>query len=172
MLLCFGDKRPRIDPSALILEPCIIAGDVVIGALSSVWFNAVIRGDVGPVRIGSRVNVQDGCVLHESLGRTPCVVEDDVTIGHRAIVHGATLRRACLIGMGAVVMDEAVVGAESIVGAGAVVPERMVVPDGHLAVGVPARVVRPLTPEERARLLASAELYVQYATKYLKEGSG
>lgn len=160
--------RPQISEEAIILEPVVIAGDVVIGPKSSIWFGTVIRGDVGPVRIGGLVNIQDGCVLHESAGRTPLIIEDEVTVGHRAIVHGAHLKRRCLIGMGAIVMDGAVVGEEAIVGAGALVPEGFVVPDGHLVVGVPARVKRPLSPEEKAYLSASALHYFEYGRLYLE----
>lgn len=166
MLKSFKGATPRVDPSALILEPCVVAGDVVIGPDSSVWFHAVIRGDVGAVRIGARSNVQDGCVLHESTGRTPLVIEDDVTIGHGAILHGCHLKSRCLIGMGATVLDQAVVGEDAMVGAGALVPEGMEIPAGHLAVGVPAKVRRPLSPEEIAGLKASAEHYVEYARIY------
>ncbi len=166
MLLCFGGLSPRVDPEAILLEPVVVSGDVEIGAESSVWFGSVIRGDVGPVRIGRRVNVQDGCIVHESLGRTPCVIEDEVTVGHRAVVHGAHLKRRSLIGMGAVILDGAVVGEEAMVAAGALVPEGMVIPDRHLAVGVPARVRRPLTPEEVAYLPVSAAHYLDYARQY------
>ncbi len=162
----FGDRSPRIDPEAMILEPCVIAGDVEIGPGSSVWFGAVIRGDVGAVRIGARSNIQDNCVLHESTGRTPLVIEDEVTVGHGAILHGCHLKRRCLVGMGAVVLDEAVVGEEAMVGAGALVPEGMVIPDRHLAVGVPAKVRRPLTEAEVLSLGESAEHYVSAAREY------
>lgn len=168
----FGGRTPRIDPEALILEPCVIAGDVEIGPETSVWYGAVIRGDVGPVRIGARSNIQDNCVLHESTGRTPLVVEDEVTVGHGAILHGCHLKRRCLVGMGAVVLDEAVVGEEAMVGAGALVPEGMVIPDRHLAVGVPAKVRRPLTEAEIAALKDSADHYVEAAREYLQRREG
>ncbi len=166
MLLEFAGQFPRVHPEAILLEPVVITGDVEIGPESSVWFGSVIRGDVGAVRIGWRANIQDGCVVHESLGRTPCVIEDEVTVGHRAVVHGAHLRRRCLIGMGAVILDGVVVGEEAMVGAGALVPEGLVIPDRHLAVGVPARVRRPLTPEEVAALSVSAAHYLEYARQY------
>ncbi|MBP7127448.1 gamma carbonic anhydrase family protein [Myxococcota bacterium] len=162
----FGSRSPRIDPEAMLLEPCTVAGDVEIGPGTSVWFGAVIRGDVGAVRIGARSNIQDNCVLHESTGRTPLVIEDEVTVGHGAILHGCHLKRRCLVGMGAVVLDEAVVGEEAMVGAGALVPEGMVIPDRHLAVGVPAKVRRPLTDAEIAALKESADHYVEAAREY------
>lgn len=162
----FAGIHPRVDSQAILLEPVVITGDVEIGAKTSVWFGSVIRGDVGAVRIGRMVNIQDGCVVHESLGRTPCVIEDEVTVGHRAVVHGARLGRRCLVGMGAVILDGAEVGEEAMVGAGALVPEGMVIPARHLAIGVPARVRRPLHPEEIAALAASAVHYHEYALQY------
>lgn len=166
MVLEFGGVRPRVHPDAILLEPVVVSGDVEIGARASLWFGSVVRGDVGPVRIGELVNIQDLCVLHESTGRTPCIIEAEVTVGHRAVIHGAHIKRRSLIGMGAVILDEAVVGEEAIVGAGALVPEGMIIPDRHLALGVPARVVRALRPEEIEALVASAQHYWEYAQKY------
>ncbi|HOU52682.1 MAG TPA: gamma carbonic anhydrase family protein [Myxococcota bacterium] len=168
----FDRRAPRIHPEAILLEPCVVAGDVEIGPETSVWFGAVIRGDVGAVRIGARSNIQDNCVLHESTRRTPLVIEDEVTVGHGAILHGCHLKKRCLVGMGAVVLDEAVVGQEAMVGAGALVPEGMVIPDRHLAVGVPAKVRRPLTEAEVAALQESAEHYVEAAREYQRELEG
>lgn len=167
MIREFKGIRPTIHPDALVLEPSTIVGDVQIGPESSVWFGAVIRGDVGAVRIGARSNVQDGALLHETSDRSSCIIGDEVTVGHGAIIHGAILKNRCLVGMGAIVLDNAVVGQNAMVGAGALVPEGMVIPDGHLAVGVPARVKRPLTEAEIASLAESAEHYVQYAKQTL-----
>jgi carbonic anhydrase/acetyltransferase-like protein (isoleucine patch superfamily) len=166
MTIEFEGNAPRIDPDAIVLEPSVICGDVEIGPHSSVWFGCVIRGDVGSVRIGARTNIQDGCVIHETRGMTDCVIEDDVTVGHRAVIHGAHLGRGCLIGMGAVVLDGASIGEGAMVGAGALVSQGMVVPPGQLAVGVPARVIRPLTDAEKNVLAVSAAHYVEYARKY------
>jgi carbonic anhydrase/acetyltransferase-like protein (isoleucine patch superfamily) len=163
MIREFKGIRPKVHPDAILLDPCTVIGDVEIAAEASVWFGAVIRGDVGPVRIGARSNVQDGALLHETSDYSHCIVGEDVTIGHGAIVHGAILKDRCLIGMGAIILDNAVVGHDCLVGAGALVPEGMVIPDGHLAIGVPAKVKRPLTPEEIRSLKESAEHYVQYA---------
>lgn len=160
---------PTVDPNAIILEPSTIVGDVHIGPESSVWFGAVIRGDAGKVRIGARSNVQDNVVIHESNQRSSVTIEDEVTIGHGAIIHGATLKRRCLIGMGAIILDNAVIGENCMIGAGALVPEGMIVPDGHLAVGIPARVIRPLKEEEIAGLEYSAQLYVDYAKQMREE---
>jgi gamma-carbonic anhydrase len=169
MIQSFRGITPRIHPQALILPHVVIAGDVEIGSESSVWFHATIRGDVGAVRIGARTNIQDACVLHESTGRTPLVIGDEVTVGHGAILHGCRLSNRCLIGMGATVLDGAVVGENAMVGAGALVPEGMEIPAGHLAVGVPAKVRRPLTEAEILSLKESAEHYVEYAKEYAKD---
>ncbi len=169
MIRTFKGATPRIHPDALILEHVVIAGDVEIGPESSVWYHAAIRGDVGPVRIGARSNIQDGCVLHESSGRTPLVIGNECTVGHGAILHGCRLKDRCLIGMGATVLDEAVVGENAMVGAGALVPEGMVIPDGHLAIGVPAKVRRPLTEDEIRGLKESADHYVEFAKEYARD---
>jgi len=170
MIAPFKGVSPRIHEDAFILEPVTVSGDVEIGQESSVWFHSVIRGDVGPVRIGARTNIQDLCMLHETLNRSSCIIGDEVTVGHGAVIHGARLEDRCLIGMGAIVMDNAVVGLNAMVGAGALVPEGMKIPEGHLAVGTPAKVIRPLTEEEIAHLAVSAAQYVEYAREYAGRG--
>lgn len=144
-------------------------GDVVIGEESSVWCNAVIRGDVNSVRIGARTNIQDLAVLHVTRDTAPLTVGDDVTVGHQAILHGCTVKSKCLIGMGAIVMDGAVVNEESIIGAGALVTEGTIIPPRSLALGVPAAVRRPLTTEEIEFLVRSATNYVRDAANYRAE---
>jgi carbonic anhydrase/acetyltransferase-like protein (isoleucine patch superfamily) len=125
----------------------------------------VLRGDVAPISVGPRTNVQDNCVLHGETA-TPTLLGADCTLGHGAIVHGARLGDRVLVGMGAVVLSRAVVGDDVIIGAGAVVPEGATIPAGVLVLGVPGRVVRPLSPAERARILASAARYLQHAATY------
>jgi gamma-carbonic anhydrase len=159
-------KRPKIDPTALILEPSVVAGDVEIGEQTSVWFGAVIRGDVHSIRIGKRTNIQDLCTVHVTEGTGPCTIEDDVTVGHNAVIHGCHVQSRVLVGMGAVILDNAVIGSDSLIGAGALVPARMVIPSGVLVIGSPARVKRPLTAEERAGLLESAKHYVENQRSY------
>ena len=166
MIRKYGDVTPVLDPTVRMLEPCTVAGDVHVGADSSIWFGATVRGDIGPVRIGSRVNVQENSVIHESLGGPACVIEDDVTVGHAAVIHGAHLKRGCLIGMGAVVLDGAVIGEGAMVGAGAMVPQGLTVPPGHLAIGVPAKVTRPLSDAEKSYVARSAPHYVAASRKY------
>src|SRR5512145_1325754 len=168
----YDGKAPRIAPSAFLAEGTVVAGDVEIGEDSSVWFGTVIRGDVNTVRIGARTNVQDQSLVHVTGGTHPTVIGDDVTVGHRAVLHGCTIHDRCLVGIGAIVLDGAVVGPDAMVGAGALVPPGMVVPPGKLVLGAPAKVKRDLTPDEIAALRTSAERYAGYAAKYRREREG
>ena len=154
-----------IHPTAFIHPEAIVLGDVVLGAQASVWPTAVIRGDSERITVGEESNVQDGAVLHADPGM-PCTLGAGVTIGHRAIVHGATVGDGCLIGMGAIVLNGARIGRGSIIGAGALCPERMEVPEGSLVLGVPGRVVRPLSADERARIARGKEAYVELARRH------
>lgn len=165
MLRAFRGTRPSLDPSVWCAAGAEIIGNVSIGADSSVWFNAVIRGDINAVRIGERTNIQDGCILHVT-GEFPLIIGSGVTLGHGAIVHGCTIHDGCLIGMGAVVLDQAVIESWSVVAAGAVVRPGQHVPPGVLVAGVPAKVVRDLTPEEREAIAGSARQYVGYAKSH------
>ncbi len=142
-----------------------VIGDVELGDDASVWMNTVVRGDVNRIRLGARTNVQDGCVLHVTR-QHPTVLAEDVTVGHSVTLHGCTVERLCLVGIGAVVLTGAVLGEESIVAAGALVPEGMVVPPRSVVMGVPARVRRAVTEEERAGLRGYAERYVRYKDDY------
>ena len=166
MIISYRGIKPRLHPSVYVAEGAQIIGDVEIGKDSSVWFNSVIRGDVHYVRIGERTNVQDNCVLHVTHEMYPLVIGSDVTIGHGAIVHAATIRDSCLIGMGALILDNAKVGPYSLVAAGSLVLEHDEVPEGALVAGVPARVKRMLTEEERREIAQSAQNYVEYVRTY------
>lgn len=159
-------KNPRIDASAWIAQNATVAGDVEIGAQSSVWFGAVLRGDIHYVRIGKRTNLQDLCVVHVTDGTGPCVIEDDVTVGHGAVIHGCNIKSRVLVGMGAVILDNAVVESDSLIAAGSVVPSRMQIPPGVLVMGAPARVKRELTEKEKKDILESAAHYVGYREMY------
>lgn len=161
--LPFG--APEIGPGAHVDDAAVVVGRVRLGARVSVWPTAVIRGDTDVISVGDDANVQDGAVLHADEG-VPCTVGRGVTVGHRAIVHGCTVEDGCLIGMGAIVMNGAVVGTGSIIGAGAVVSEGTRVPPGSLVVGVPGRVRRPTTPEERDAIAASARHYVAMIARH------
>lgn len=165
-ILPYKGVMPVIHESVFLAEGACVIGDVVLGEGCSVWFNAVIRGDVHTIRIGEGTNVQDGCVLHVTNGTHPLVIGRNVTIGHGAIVHGATVEDGCLIGMGARVLDGSVIGAGSLVAAGAVVLEGFKVPPGSLVAGVPAKVRRSLTAEERAQIERSAMNYREYSSAY------
>ena len=156
---------PRIHPSVFVADGAHIIGDVEIARDASIWFHCVLRGDINSIHIGERTNIQDGSILHVT-GELPTYIGNDVTVGHRAIVHGCRIEDGSLIGMGAVVLDRALVGRQSLVAAGAVVREGFVVPDGTLVGGVPAKVLRALSDEEKHALLESAAHYVMYAGKF------
>lgn len=171
MIRTYRGKAPVIDPTVYVDPGAQVIGDVMIGESSSIWCNAVVRGDVNIIRIGARTNVQDLAMLHVTRRTAPLHIGDEVTVGHAAILHGCTINNRCLIGMGAVVMDGAVVGEESIVGAGALVTEGTVIPPRSLAVGAPAAVRRSLRPDELSFLAQSAENYVRDARDYRAEPS-
>jgi carbonic anhydrase/acetyltransferase-like protein (isoleucine patch superfamily) len=145
---------------------CTITGDVRIGKLSSFWFNAVVRGDVAAISIGSRVNVQDGAVVHCD-SEIPNVIEDDVTIGHRAIVHGIRVGQGTLVGMGAVLLGRTQIGKECLIAAGAVVPPGLIVPNRMVVMGVPGKIVRPVKDEELHYMRWLTEHYVALARRYV-----
>lgn len=168
----YDGRAPRVAPSAFLAEGTVVAGDVEIGERSSIWFGTVVRGDVNTVRIGARTNVQDQSVVHVTGGTHPTVIGDDVTIGHRAVLHGCTVHDRCLVGIGAIVLDGAVVGPDAMIGAGALVPPGMVVPPGKLVLGAPAKVKRDLTPGELAFLKVSAANYAGYAERYRRVAEG
>ena len=149
---------PTIHPSAYVHSAAYVLGDVTLGAHASVWPTAVLRGDSAPIVVGDDSNVQDGAVLHVDRG-VPCTVGKRVAIGHRAVVHGATVHDDCLIGIGAIVLNGVVVGGGSIVGAGAVCREGMIIPPNSLVVGVPARVIRETTTKERERIARTVQSY-------------
>ena len=166
MLLVFQNKMPHIDSSAYIVESAAVIGDVVIGAESSIWFNAVIRGDVNYIRIGKRTNIQDGCVLHVARKKHPLTIGDEVTVGHNATLHACTIESRCLIGMGATVMDGSTIGENCIVGAGSLVTPSTTIQPGSLVIGAPAKVKRKLTENEIRSILDSASHYVNDIKTY------
>jgi len=163
----FNNKQPKLGSGVFVADNATVIGDVEIGNDCSIWFGTVLRGDVHFIRIGSRTNVQDNCVFHVTTGTHPTVLAEEVTVGHGAIVHGCTVKRGALIGMGARVLDGAVIGECAIVAAGAVVSEGMVVPPRTLVAGVPAKVKRELTEEELARLDEAWRHYVELKEQYL-----
>ncbi|MEU6551795.1 gamma carbonic anhydrase family protein [Streptomyces sp. NPDC046915] len=157
-----GGKEPRIDPEAFVAPTASVIGDVTLEAGASVWYGAVVRGDVERISVGASANVQDNVTLHADPG-FPVSVGQRVSIGHNAVVHGATVEDDCLIGMGATVLNGAVIGAGSLVAAQALVPQGMVVPPGSLVAGVPAKVKRELTEEERQGVTLNGTMYAELA---------
>lgn len=162
----FRDQTPRIHPSCFIEDSAQLIGDVEVGEDSSVWFNSVLRGDVNAIRIGRRTNIQDLSMVHVTSHRTNTVVGDDVTVGHRVILHGCQVGHRVLVGMGSIVMDDVEIGDECIIGAGTLLTPGTQIPPGSLVVGSPGRVKRSLTDEERAFLLESARHYVLNAAEH------
>jgi carbonic anhydrase/acetyltransferase-like protein (isoleucine patch superfamily) len=153
------ERSGGIDQRAYIHPAAIVCGDVTLGAHASIWPTAVVRGDSAPITIGAATNVQDGTVIHVDAG-VPCVIGARVAIGHRAIVHGATVEDDCLVAMGAILLNRVHVGSGSIIGAGALCPEGMVVPPNSLVLGLPGRVVRQTTAAERERIARTVESYL------------
>ena len=157
---------PRIGRGAYVAPTAAVIGDVELGDETSVWFGAVLRGDCFPIRVGARTNIQDGTVVHVTGGLARTTIGDDVTIGHMALIHGCTIGDRCLIGMGSIVLDGAVIGDGSLLAAGSLVAPRAVIPPGVLAMGRPAKAIRPLGPEDVARILEAGAHYMQYAQTF------
>ncbi len=166
MILPYAGIEPRIDDTVFVAPGAVVLGDVHIGKDSSVWFNVVIRGDVHEIRIGERTNIQDLTMCHVTYNKHPLRIGNGVTVGHCAMLHGCTIEDFVLVGMNATILDGAVLGNHSMIAAGAVVREGFHVPPGTLAAGVPAKVVRELTPAEMAKLEQSAQNYIDYVTSY------
>jgi carbonic anhydrase/acetyltransferase-like protein (isoleucine patch superfamily) len=154
-----------IDPTVFIAPGAIVLGDVHIGAESSIWYNAVLRGDIDRITIGDQTNIQDLTMIHADEG-VPCTVGNRVTVGHRVILHGCTIEDDCLIGMGAIILNGARVGRGSVVGAGALVREGMEIPPRSLVVGLPARIVRPVDDEAAERLEHGWQHYIAQAKRH------
>ncbi|HBG46176.1 MAG TPA: gamma carbonic anhydrase family protein [Deltaproteobacteria bacterium] len=171
MLKPYKGIWPKVHESAFIEESAQVIGDVEIGEGSSVWFNAVVRGDVHYIRIGAWTNVQDNCTLHVTKNTYPLIIGNDITIGHNVVLHGCTVKDRCLIGMGAIILDNAEIGEDTIVGAGALVTEGAKIPPGSLVLGMPAKVVRVLRDDEKARILKSAQNYIEYSSNYVQPGA-
>jgi carbonic anhydrase/acetyltransferase-like protein (isoleucine patch superfamily) len=172
MIRSYQGRLPLIPASCYIDPSAQIIGDVTLGERSSVWMNAVLRGDVHSIRVGANSNVQDCAVLHGQRNLYPVIVGDWVTIGHNATVHGCVLEDAVLIGIGAVVLNNCRIGEGSLIAAGAVVPEGTQVPPRTLWAGVPARLRRELSEADHAMILQHAQNYLDYVEIYLKEPAG
>jgi carbonic anhydrase/acetyltransferase-like protein (isoleucine patch superfamily) len=168
MLYAIGDRRPVLEGDCYIAPDASVIGDVRLGPDTSVWFGAVIRGDVENITLGRGSNIQDGAVLHTDPG-APMLLDEYVTVGHQAMLHGCRIGRNSLIGINATILNRASIGANCIVGAKALVTENKQFPDGVLIIGAPARVARELTAEEIARLRGSAERYIERARHYREQ---
>lgn len=165
MILSYKGHNPKIDESVYISKMATISGDVKIGAESSVWPGAVIRGDVSPTMIGDKVNIQDLSMLHQS-PNLPLIIEDEVTIGHQVTLHSCTIRKNALIGMGSIILDGAEVGEGAFIGAGSLVPPGKKIPAGMMAFGRPAKVVREVNEEDRADMKRIVREYAEKAQVY------
>ena len=168
MLKPYKGKLPIVSSTAFIENSAQIIGDVTIGDESSVWFNAIVRGDVNYIRIGKRTNIQDGTVIHVTHDSHPTILEDDITVGHSVSIHGCVIRSRALIGIGAIILDGAEVESDCIIAAGSLVAEGKKIPSGWLAMGAPAKPVRELTPQERKKLLEYAQNYIKYKNEYME----
>jgi carbonic anhydrase/acetyltransferase-like protein (isoleucine patch superfamily) len=169
MIRPFRGTHPQIDPTAFIADSAQVIGDVHVGHQASVWFGSVVRGDMYYIRIGDRTNVQDNCVLHTRTGEKPTILEDEVTVGHSATLHGCHVEQGSLIGIGSIVLDDVRVGAQSLVAAGSLISPGTIIPPRSLVMGMPARVKRSLTEEEVASLARFWQNYVEYSAHYLNE---
>jgi carbonic anhydrase/acetyltransferase-like protein (isoleucine patch superfamily) len=169
MIRAYQGKRPVIGEGCYIDVSAQVIGDVELGAQASVWMNAVLRGDVNSIRIGARSNVQDCAVLHGMRHLYPVIVGEMVTIGHNATVHGCVLEDAVLVGIGAIILNNARIGEGSIIAAGAVIPEQTVIPPNSLVAGVPGKVRRTLGDADRAMILQYAQNYLDYTAIHRSE---
>jgi len=171
MLVPLGARVPRPDPDAWVAPGAALVGDVHLGPRASVWYACVLRADGGSIRVGARSNVQDGSVAHAD-EHGDVLVGEDVSVGHRAVLHGCVVEDGCLIGMGAVLLTGARIGAGSLVAAGAVVREGAVIPPGSLVAGVPAQVRRPLTDAEATRVRENSRSYLELVALHRREQGG
>ncbi len=166
-VFALSERVPVIGENAWIADNATVVGSVTLGADTSVWFNAVIRGDHDPVFVGQGSNIQDGAILHTDDG-FPLRIGERVTIGHMAMLHGCTVGEGALIGMNAVVLNGAVVGKNCLIGANTLIPEGKTIPDRSLVVGTPGRIIRELTDDEIANILSGAQSYIENAVLYRK----
>lgn len=166
MILPYKNILPKLGKDVWIADNAIVAGDIEMGEESNVWFGVMMRGDVHEIRIGKRTNIQDNAVVHVTRGVSGTYIGDEVTVGHGAILHACTIEDRCLVGMGAIILDQAKMEAGSMLAAGAVLTPRKTVPSGQLWGGNPARYMRDMTDEEKAFLPKSADNYVRLAKEY------
>ncbi|UCC80858.1 MAG: gamma carbonic anhydrase family protein [Candidatus Zixiibacteriota bacterium] len=166
MILPYEGESPRIHKSCYIAPDCVIVGNVTIGAESSVWFKAVIRGDINYIKIGTFTNIQDGCIIHVTGGTSPTEIGDHVVVGHGALIHGCRIGDGCLIGMGSIILDNAVIGEGSLIAAGSVIKPGTVVPPNSMMAGNPAVFKRKVSREEIEKFMEWARDYRGYSREY------
>ena len=169
MILPLKGIHPQVGEQSYVAPTADIIGDVRIGKNSSIWFNTTLRGDVMPIVIGEKTNIQDNTVIHGTFKKCGAVIGSQVTVGHSCVLHGCKIGDLVLIGMGSIIMDQAEIPANSIVGAGSLVTENSKFPEGHLIMGRPAKAVRALNEKELAFLPKSAQNYIDYMEWYTKE---
>ena len=169
MLRTYRGIAPTVATSAFIEDTAVVIGDVAIGSESSVWFHAVVRGDVHSIRIGHRTNIQDLCLLHVTHDTHPLTLGDDITVGHHVVLHGCTIHDRVLIGMGTIIMDGVVIEEDCIIGAGSLITGNIHIPSRSLVTGSPAKVKRLLTEAEIQWIKESAANYIRYAQQYISE---
>ncbi len=167
MITPFRDIHPLIHTTAYVADDAIVIGDVEIGEEASVWFGSILRGDVNYIRIGSRTNIQDACVVHVSSKDHPTILEHEITVGHRVTLHGCHVESGCLIGIGSILLDGSRIGRNTLVAAGSLVTPGTVIPPNSLVMGAPAKVKRELTPDELGDLTASWNNYVRLSREYM-----
>jgi carbonic anhydrase/acetyltransferase-like protein (isoleucine patch superfamily) len=172
MIIPYRGRWPEVHETAFVAPSADLVGDIRIGAQSSIWFQCVLRGDVGTIRVGNRSSVQDQTVVHSTRDYSSVDIGDDVTVGHRVTLHGCKIGDRVLVGMAAVILDRAEIGSDCIIGAGSLILKETKIPSGSLVLGSPARVVRPLTKDERDSLKQQAANYVGYAGEYQRDVRG
>lgn len=166
MILAYKGISPKVPASSYVAPNATLIGDLELGEQTGIWFGAVLRGDVMPLRIGARTNIQDNSVVHATGGWHPTIIGEDCTVGHAVIVHGCTIGDRVLVGMGSIILDAAEIGSDTILGAGSLVTTNAKIPSGVLAVGRPAKVVRELNEKDFQSIRAAAEIYVQKIDEY------
>lgn len=171
MLIEFNGKKPKVSDKAFVAPNATLIGDVTVKEGASIWFGAQLRADFGKIIVGARSSIQDNVVVHMLPGGQT-VIEEDVTVGHGAVLHNCTLKKGCIVGMNAVILDNAVVGEQAIVAAGSVVTNGTEIPARHLAAGVPAKPIKELSGDSLLLVEQSARAYSMLVEKYLKEGIG
>jgi gamma-carbonic anhydrase len=168
-LITFEKQKPQLHKSAFVAPGALLIGDVSLGENSSVWFGAIVRADIYPIKVGKASNIQDGTIVHVTAGKYPVIIGDKVSIAHAVMIHGCVIEDECLIGMRSTILDGAKIGHHSIVAAGALVTEGMQVPPYSVVMGVPGKVVRKVRPDELVRIEKNWQHYIDYSKRWKKQ---